>query len=171
MDTEFSGSCAWRQILTVGACLVVVALGLAAWYWFKIHSLNIWSEMSFVFMPALIGLAVGWVVRRCSPEGGFGIASFAAALTLSAGLVGMAVQHKIAVDFFLRRVVAVVYEETLNYAKMAVAAADDEKLRSILSTRETAVIGRLAAGVTNEPALSYEQKCGLIHVNWIISRR
>lgn len=160
-----------RQILTAGAGLVAAALVLVVWYWLKIHSLDIWSEMSFIFMPVLIGLAVGWVTRRCSPEGGFGIASFAVALTLLAGLAGMAMQQKIAVDYFLRRVVAAVYEETLAYAKTTVLAENDEQLRTALSSREITVIGRLAAGVTNEPALNYEQKYNLIHVNWIISRR
>jgi hypothetical protein len=171
MDTENPGSSAWRQMLTVVACLVVTALVLAVWYWLKIHTLGTWIEMSFFFMPIVIGLAVGWVTRRCSPEGGFRVASFAVALTLLAGLAGMAVQHRITVDCFLRRVVAAVYEETLDYAKTTVLAENDEQLRPVLSSREIAVVGRLAAGVTNEPALSYEQKRNLIHVNWIISRR
>jgi hypothetical protein len=171
MDTEDAGSSVGRQILTIVASLVAAALVLAAWYWLKVHSLETWMEMSFIFMPVLIGLAVGWVMRRGNPDGGFGMTSFAVALTLLAGLAGMAMQHRITVDCFLRRMVAVVYEEAVGHAKLAVAADDDWKLCSLLSSREIAVVGRLAAGITNEPALSFEQKRNLIHINWIISRR
>jgi len=74
------------------ACVLTSLVGLGGWYGLKLWSLNFWRELSFPFMPVLLGVSVGGVARWCTPAGTFGLAGFAAMLIhvnliLSRGMV------------------------------------------------------------------------------------
>jgi len=152
------------------ACVLTSLVGLGGWYWLKLWSLDFWRELSFPFMPVLIGVSVGGVARWWTPAGTFGLAGFAAMLTLVASLVGVAMQSRVCIDSQLPEIASAVYEETIEYARATDGQPDEELLRKAMASTPVSVIGRLAAGETSEPSIDYWSRRNLIHVNWILSR-
>src|SRR5258707_1394139 len=142
MNDELHSPNVLRIILAVIGCLGVCTLGLLIWYWLKQASMSTWSEASILFMPILISIAVGWIMRRCANFGSSGLGGLAVLMTLLAGLGGLALQHQIEVDFFLQRMADAAYDETSNYAKRTATIQDPNTLRSVMANSEVAVIGR-----------------------------
>ena len=103
MSDEPPSRNALLTILAGIGSLCVAALGVLLWYQLKLASMSTWSEASILFMPILIGVAVGWIARRCADYGSSGLGGLAVLVTLLAGVGGLALQHRIEVDFFLRR--------------------------------------------------------------------
>jgi hypothetical protein len=160
-----------RDSLAALACVVVGAAFVAAWWWLKRHSLHIWTDLNFFFIPILIGTATGWCVRLISRTRGFGIVSFAILVTIGAGVMGGALQQKVAVDYSLRIIAKWILKQNFDYAIATVLAETDEQLRTAMIGQPLTVIGRLAAETAAEPQLSYWDKRHLLHINFFLSRR
>jgi hypothetical protein len=133
--------------------------------------MSTWSEASILFMPILIGVAVGWAARRCANSGGSGLAGFAMVVTLLAGVGGLAMQHQIEVNFYLQRMADAAYDETLNYSKRTATIQDANALRTVMATAEVSVIGRMAAREKYPRIADFWFNRNFIHLHWIASRR
>jgi hypothetical protein len=171
MDEDESSVPILRLVCALIAGLLVCLVGLFLWYEIKVWSLDTWSEISFFFMPLLIGIAVGWVIHLCSGDGKFGLAGLSAFIAVLAGIEGAALQHQVEVNFFLHRMTALAYDETLNYAKRTAFLQDDALLRKEMSGSEVAVIGRLAVQQKPKQPNDYWVNRNFIHLHWIAARQ
>jgi hypothetical protein len=74
-----------RQLFAASLGLLTVMAGLSVWYGLKLWTLKSYPEANIMFMPLLIGAAVGWVMRTQMAAGTFRLASFAFLLALLGG--------------------------------------------------------------------------------------
>jgi hypothetical protein len=160
----------WRQLVAGGVGVITAVAGVAGWYFLKRGTSSIWIEIGFVLAPLGLGILVALAIRQGRGAGTFGLAGFAALLTLVADLAGVAVQHRVTVQRLLNRFVARAYDETLAYAKNTAAIRDDARLRQALTNSQVMVVGRIANTVPTRQLKDYWRNRNFIHLNWIAAR-
>jgi hypothetical protein len=161
-----------RQFLAFFAGALVALLGLLIWYELKVAMMSSWwGGISIFFMPTIIGLGVGSTMRWLRSEGTFGLAGSAALVTCIVGLLGMAVQHWINVDWQVHKLAKGTYNETLEYAKSTIAILDEKKLREALANNETAVVARLVTKDFNGNSKEFWFRRNYVHFHWLAARQ
>jgi hypothetical protein len=147
-------------------------LGLLIWYRVKIAVIpSWWGAISIIFMPALIGVAVGCSMRWLRQAGSIGLAGLAVMVTVIAGLVGMGMEHWFNINRQLQRLADATYSETVEYAKLVTSISDETKLREVLANNEAAVVGRLAAHKFDGSSKEFRFRRNYIHFHWLATRQ
>ena len=171
MDSDDTKPFLLLQLSAGLIAIVAAAIAVVLWLKLKVWSMDIWSGISFSFMPLVIGLAAGVAVRFCTHQGSFGLGGFVVAVTLVASLVGTAIQHMVEVEHRLHVFAKAAYDETFEYAQRTAGLADDAALRKAFTNSEVAVIGRLAHMAKMSTHEEYWRVRNLYHLHWIACRQ
>lgn len=162
---------AFRGLLAVAGGAVVAGLGLLLWWWLKLATMSSYIGFSLFFMPLLIGVAVGLVVRLSTQRRGYILAGLAVAMVTVAGLAGMGMQHFLEVDEYLQRMAGVTYDETLHYAQWSAKMQTTNEVRAMMAKSDVAILGRMASHEEFTRIEDFWFVRNMMHLNWVASRR
>jgi hypothetical protein len=160
----------FRTTLAILCPLCVGALWLSLWYHLKQAGMSILGDAIISFIPFLVGVTAGWVARLCAGGGTCRLGWFAFSVTLLTGIAGLAMQHKIEVDYHLQGMADRAYDETLAYAKQTTNIHDPETFRRLISKSGVSVIDRLVLRQKPETAEDFWFKRNFTHLHWVASR-